>query len=98
MKKKTGPKTQPAKGNILLFILMGIFLCELFAYTWCRVQCTRLGYEIYQAVEERKQLAVVQKKLRVELARLKSPEQLADIAETYMDLKMPSPRQRVIVE
>jgi cell division protein FtsL len=98
MKKKTSTKIQSAKGNTLAFILMGIFLCELLAYTWCRVQCTGVMYEISQAKEEKEQLAVVQKKLRVELARLKSPERLANIAETYMDLKMPSSRQMVIIE
>ena len=77
---------------------MGIFLCELLAYTWCRVQCTQVGYEISRAAREEAQLAVVQKKLQVELASLKSPERLANIAEAYMDLKMPSSRQRVVIE
>ena len=98
MKNKTGSKTQSMKSNTLAFILMGIFLCELLAYTWCRVQCTRVGYEISQATREQEQLAVVQKKLQVELARLKSPERLANIAETYMNLKMPSSRQIVTIE
>ena len=97
MKKKTSEKTGSAKGNALVFLLMGIFLCELLAYTWCRVQCTGVGYEISQAVKERKQLAVEQKQLQVELARLKSPKSLANIAETY-DLKMPSSRQRVVIK
>ena len=97
-KKKTSTKTRSAKGNALALVLMGIFLCELLAYTWCRVQCTSVGYEISQAVGEQEQLAVVQKKLQVEMARLKSPERLANIAKTYMNLKMPSPRQVVIIE
>jgi len=97
-KKKTSTKTRSAKGNSLAFLLMGIFLCELLAYTWCRVQCTRVGYEISRVAGEQEQLAVVQQKLQVELARLKSPERLANIAETYMNLKMPSSRQRVTIE
>jgi cell division protein FtsL len=98
MKKKASTENRSTKGYILAFCLMGIFFCELFAYTWCRVQCTRVGYDISKAVREREQLAAEQKKLQVELARLKSPERLAKIAETYMDLKMPSSRQMVIVE
>jgi cell division protein FtsL len=97
-KKRTSTKTRFTKGNALALVLMGVFLCELLAYTWCRVQCTGVGYEITRVVREQEQLAVVQKKLQVELARLKSPERLADIAKTYMDLKMPSSRQMVIVE
>jgi cell division protein FtsL len=97
-KSKTNTKPRSAKGNALAFILMGFFLCELFAYTWCRVQCTRVGYEISKAVKEQEQLAVVQKNLQLEMARLKSPERLANIAKTYMDLKMPSSRQMVTIE
>ena len=98
MKKRASKKTRSAKDNSLAFLLMGIFLCELLAYTWCRVQCTRVGYEISRVGGEQEQLAMVQKKLQVELARLKSPERLADIAKTYMNLKMPSSRQMVIIE
>lgn len=97
-KERTSTKTRSGKGNALAFVLMGIFLCELLAYTWCRVQCTGVGYEISRVSREQEQLAVVQKKLQVELARLKSPERLANIARTYMDLKMPSSRQMVIIE
>jgi cell division protein FtsL len=98
MKKKASEKTGSVKSTALVFILMGIFLSELLAYTWCRVQCTRVMYEISRADEEQERLAVVREKLRVELARLKSPERLANIAETYMDLKMPSSRQMVTIE
>ena len=97
-KRSAGSETRSIKGNLLALLLMGIFLCELLAYTWCRVQCTRVGYEISQAAGEQTQLAAVKEKLQVELARLKSPERLSDYAKTYMDLKMPSSRQMVIVE
>ena len=97
-KKRTSTKTRSAKSNTLAFVLMLIFLCELLTYTWCRVQCTGVGYEISRAVREKEQLAVVQKKLQVELARLKSPERLAYIAKTHMGLKKQSSRQMVIIE
>ena len=97
-KKKAGTKTQSVKGNALAFVLMGIFLCELLAYTWCRVQCTGVGYDISRAVKEKEQLAVWQKKLQVELAMLRSPERLAKFSQTQMDLKKPSSRQIVIIE
>ena len=96
--KRTGKEVRSSKGVTLALVLMGIFLCELLAYTWCRVQYTRVGYQISRAIGEQSQLTAVQKRLQVELARLKSPERLANIAETYMDLKMPSPRQMVIIE
>ena len=99
MAKEAEKKTlRSAKWVALPLILMGIFLCEMLLYTWCRVQCTRAGYEISRTSVEQEKLTVVQKKLQVELARLKSPERLAKIAESYLGLKMPSSRQVVIVE
>lgn len=97
-KKREDIEKRPSHGYILALVLMGIFFCELLAYTWCRVQCTGVGYEISRAAREREQLAEVQKKLQVELATLESPERLAYFAQKYMDLKKPSSRQMVIVE
>jgi cell division protein FtsL len=97
-KKKPSGKTWSAKGSALVFLAMGIFLCELLAYTWCRVQCTRVGYEISRAAGEQQQLATVREKLQVELARLESPERLANMAKTHMGLKMPSSRQMVVIK
>ena len=30
----------------LWIIILLIFVAELFGYTWCRVQCIELGYDI----------------------------------------------------
>jgi hypothetical protein len=80
-------------------LVMGFFIVELLAYTWCRVQYTRVGYEISRAMKEQEHLTVVQKKLHVELAHLKSPERLAaTVADLDMNLKKPSTRQMVMVE
>lgn len=96
--KKASIEKRSTRGHILAFLLMAVFIFELLAYAWCRVQCIRTGYDITRAAREQRQLAEVQKKLQVELARLKSPERLANIAEMHMGLKMPSSRQRVIIE
>jgi cell division protein FtsL len=79
-------------------VLMGLFIGELLVYTWCRVQYTRSGYDISRAVKVQKRLMKVQEELQVELARLKSPERLARIAETSMGLQRPTSRQMVVVE
>jgi cell division protein FtsL len=96
--KKPAKKARSAGGIVLGFVLMGCFICELLVYTWCRVQYTRVGYEISRAREEQARLMTVQKELQVELARLSSPERLAGIAETSMGLRMPSSRQMMVVE
>ncbi len=96
--KRPVKKARSATGIALGLVMMGFFICELLVYTWCRVQYTRVGYEISQARKEQTRLIAVQKELQVELARLKSPERLAGISGTSMGLKMPSSRQMVVVE
>ncbi len=98
VEKKPGKKLRSPGGVALGLLLMGIFIGELLFYTWCRVQYTRVGYEISSASAERARQVKLQKELQLELARLKSPERLAGIAESSMGLKRPTSRQMVVVE
>jgi cell division protein FtsL len=79
-------------------LLMGVFIGELLIYTWCRVQYTRVGYDISRATQEQAQRMAVQNELQLELARLKSPERLKRIAETSMELEMPTSKKMVVME
>lgn len=97
-KKKKGKGPRSPGTLVLGLLLMAIFFGELLAYTMCRVQCTKLGYDITKADGKQDRLLAVQKELQVELARLKSPERLARIAETSMGLKSPTSRQIVVLE
>ena len=96
--KRPDNKARSTIGIVLGLVLMGIFICELLVYTWCRVQYTQVGYEISLATAEQARMMAVKKELLVELSRLKSPERLAGIAETSMKLRMPSSRQMMVVE
>ena len=73
-----------------------IFIAELFAYTWCRVQNVGLGYEISAASRQYRQLLVVENKLEMELALLKSPQRLAIIAQSY-GLIIPGPDTKLVL-
>jgi len=96
--KKPGAKMRSPGAIVLGLILMGLFIGELLAVSWCRVQYTQVGYEIARATREQTQLTAAKKKLQVELARLKSPERLAGIANASIGLEMPSSRQMVVIE
>lgn len=72
---------------------MGIFITELLVYTWFRVQCTQLGYEINRAAEIQKRQIALQNSLKIEMARLKSPERIVKIATDKLGLVMPQPEQ-----
>jgi cell division protein FtsL len=91
------PKEQ--KSNLLgiWIVLLILFIAELLFYTWCRVQCTRLGYEMTKDVEANRKQMVLQNSLVLELARLKSPERISAIARQQLKLEPPSHEQMMVM-
>jgi len=94
-------KTKPKKKTSGLFgmgvLLIFLFVGELFFYTWCRVQCTRMGYAITRSEHEYKKLISMRRNLKIESARLKTPERIAKTARERLGLVMPAPNQMVIM-
>ncbi|MBA3017229.1 MAG: cell division protein FtsL [Proteobacteria bacterium] len=82
---------------IIWFTVMAVFIAELLIYTWSRVQCVKAGYEISNENNKNRKLINLQNNLKVEIARLKSPERLADIARNQLGLKTPTLEQMVII-
>ena len=78
-------------------VLILVFIGELFFYTWCRVQCTRMGYEINQTEKQYQKLVSIGRNLKIESARLKSPERIARTARESLGLIMPTPKQMVVM-
>ena len=83
--------------TVIWLILLCVFVTELLAYTWCRVQSIRVGYGVSQALHRQQQLLKLQKNLEVELARLKSPQRIARIASQRLGLITPTPQQVIMV-
>lgn len=96
---KTRGKTSAArpKHTGLWLLLMALLIAELMAATWCRLQCVRLGYEISAQTEETQRLTALQDTLRIELARLKSPQRISEIARARFGLTPPTPEQVVVL-
>lgn len=80
--------------GVLLIIL---FMGELFFYTWCRVQCTQVGLDITRAEKEYQKLLSMERNLKIESARLKSPERIVRTAKERLGLVVPTPKQMVIM-
>jgi cell division protein FtsL len=78
-------------------IIMGLFIAELLFYTWCRVQSIQTRYEISELKDRQKQLVAHQDSLKIELARLKSPKRIAEIAEQQLGLITPTSKQLIII-
>ena len=94
-KKATSPGKKRFTG--VWIILMSFFLAELLFYTWCRVQNIRIGYEITQASARHQKLVTMRNNLKIETARLKSPERISKIAREQLGLTMPSPKQVIVL-
>lgn len=76
---------------------MSIFISELFLYAWCRVQCVNIGYEITREEQSQRNFVALQNQLKVELAHLKSPERIAEIAKEQLGLRAPEPKQIMVI-
>ena len=79
-------------------LILFVFVGELLFYTWCRVQCIQTGYEISSERNRQQQILTLQNNLKIELARLKSPQRIAQMARERLGLVMPNARQTVNIE
>jgi cell division protein FtsL len=96
-REKKQRKKRSLKFMFVGLALMGLFIGELLLYTWSRVQCVRTRYEISEQAKEQKRLVAFQDNLKIELARLKSPQRIAKIAKTQLGLIIPKPSQMILV-
>ena len=83
--------------TVAWLLLMFAFIAELLFYTWCRVQYVRVKYEIQEQTTRARKLSAMQDNLKIELARLKSPQRISKIARTQLGLVTPSPKQTIIL-
>jgi cell division protein FtsL len=97
MARKTRKKKRDARITGIWIIFMAIFIVELFIYTWCRVNCIGVGYEISKETKKQHELIALQNNLKIELASLKSPERIEKIAKYQLGLKAPTKSQTIVI-
>lgn len=78
-------------------LILSLFLGELFFYTWCRVQCVQVGIDISSQRRKQRELVTLQNSLKIELARLKSPELIIRVANKKLGLVMPDFQQTIVM-
>jgi cell division protein FtsL len=76
--------------------LVVVFMAELLVYAWCRVQYVRTGYQITEATVENQRLKELYRKLKLEEARLRSPDRIIRIAR-QRGLVIPDSKQMVVI-
>lgn len=79
----------------MLFLLM--FIGGSLFYVWSRIQVIQIGYAISEALKEERDLALVNKKLRLEIATLKSYGRIEKIASEELGMVKPKPDQVIII-
>jgi cell division protein FtsL len=102
-RKKKSPKKKVVSKwrRKRLATITAIFLWLLlsgFGYVWCRVQVVKLGYKLSDSHQLHTRLLNDNKKLHLELARLKAPERVQHIAIEQLGLKHPTKDQIVVLK
>ena len=99
MKRKKRKKRKPRSVKILAAWLafMGLCIAELLFYTWSRVQCIQIRYEISEISADQKRLLKMQDNLKIELARLKAPQRISKIAKEQLGLVAPTSKQLIVI-
>jgi cell division protein FtsL len=97
-------REKPARGKTLqrpiryLIILLVLLVPAALAFIWLRVQTVHLSYDIASAQKQKKALTEINKKLRIQMANMKSPERIEGIALTQLGLRLPEKGQIEILK
>lgn len=93
-RKNTGIHLQPL---LFLGLLLLLFVGGSLFYVWTRIQVIHLGYEISNALKENKALAEANKRMRLEVAALKSYARIEKVAVEELKMVKPRPDQVIVI-
>jgi cell division protein FtsL len=91
-------KMNRSSNRVLFLILFLVFLIggSLF-YVWSRIQVIQMGYEISNALKEERALVEANKRIRLEIATLKSYTRIEKIAVEELGMGKPKPDQVIVI-
>jgi cell division protein FtsL len=91
-------KTAPPKLKYSVFLFIAFVLMAVaITYVWSHVQMTKLEYQIAEEMTQKEQLLDEQRKLKLELATLKSPQRIEAIAKASLNLSYPDRDQIIVI-
>ncbi len=94
---KVKPKGIKLNLLILFSLLMLFFIGGSLFYVWSRIQVIQRGYEISNALKEERTLIESNKKLRLEIATLKSCARIERLALGELRMAKPRPEQVIVI-
>jgi cell division protein FtsL len=89
-RKPSRPKGTLFPAGLKGAVALGIILVTgVIFYIWIQVQVVNLSYDLSRAQKQRKELVEINKKLRIQLANLKAPDRIEQIALNQLGLRPP---------
>jgi len=81
----------------LVVVMLFMFMGSSIGYVWSNFERTRIGYNLSELKQKELELREMNRRLRLELAFLKSPQRLETVAREELGLREPSPEDLVIL-
>jgi cell division protein FtsL len=96
-KSKTANFNITRKQVIITLMMLICFMGTGIGYVWSNFERTQIGYNLSQLKKEEMRLQEINQKLILELATLKSPQNLEHLAIQQLGLSPPKPEQIVLL-
>ena len=90
-------KAQTTRPSLLLAGIFFLLIASIFFYVWTRVQVVQYGYEISAALREKEATITAHNERTLELATLRSAQQVEERARTTLGMNPPRKDQLVII-
>jgi cell division protein FtsL len=81
----------------LIVFMVFLFMGGSIGYVWSNFERTQIGYDLSQLKKEEMRIKEINQKLRLELATLKSTQNLLTLAAQELGLRQPLPEQIIIL-
>jgi cell division protein FtsL len=94
---RSRPKRIKLNSLILFSLVTLFFIAGSLFYVWSRIQVIQLGYEISNSLKEERALTEANKKLRLEIATLKSYGRIEKFALEELSMSKPKPDQVIVI-
>jgi len=96
-KSKTSKFHVTRRQVIITLMMLICFMGTGIGYVWSNFERTQIGYDHSQLKKEEMRLEEINQKLKLELATLKSPQNLERLAIQKLGLGSPKPEQIILL-
>jgi len=96
-KAKTSSFQITRRQVVITLMMLVCFMGTGIGYVWSNFERTQIGYDLSQLQKEEMRLSEINQKLKLELATLKSPQNLEHLAIQKLGLRPPKPEQIILL-